>query len=151
MPSRVDPRSGPFPVYAAASPPAIDVGMFVIAKTGVNMKAAGTTAIFTVPIGRSYTLVATNLLVTAVTSGGAGVIAYAMNESSASRTLQQTVNSGSTTPVANQTIYANGVANASQVLSTCAAGSNVQIVMSTSNAGSSAVTGTVFCIGFYVI
>ncbi len=151
MPSRVDPRSGPFPVYAAASPPAADVGIFVIKKTGVDLKNAATTTIFTVPAGRSFSLLQTTILVTSVTSGGAGVIAFSLQESSGPRTMLATQNSGSSTPVANQQIYAGSIANASQNLSTCAAGNNVNFVLSTSNAGSSAVTGTVFVTGFYVI
>ncbi len=148
MPSRVDPRSGPFPIYPGTGPPAFDVGMFTIAKTSVNLKAAGTTAIFTVPTGRTFVATGGFILVTAVTSGGAGVQVSLISESGGSRTMVSQSTSNSSTPVANQTCYAivNAVAT---VLSNCTAGNSVQVVISTSHAGSSAVTGTVFVTGFY--
>ncbi len=150
MPSQINPRSGPFPVYSGTSPPTVDVGVFTIVKTGVNLKAAGTTAIFTVPTGRAFVVLASVVLVTAVTSGGAGIQTWGFQESSAGRTMAAAQNSGSGTPVANQTVYSSPALIASNVFSTCAAGSSVGIVVNTSQAGSSAVTGSVFVTGFYV-
>ncbi len=151
MPSRVDPRSGPFPIYTAASPPATDVGIFTIVKTGVNVKTNATTTLFTIPAGRAFVLIASSILITAVTSGGAGVQNWFFIESGGSRTLGQTSSSSSATPVANQTVYANPVLVASNTFSTCAAGNSVQITIPvTTQAGSSAVTGSVFMTGYYV-
>ncbi len=149
MPSRVDPRSGPFPVYSSASPPTIDVGVFIIAKTGVNLKAAATTTIFTVPTGRTFIATYGFALVTAVTSGGAGTQLFSINESSSLRSMLAALTSGSTTPVANQTVYSFDVRASSAPFSTCLAGNSVQVVVSTSQAGSSAVTGTIYVAGFY--
>ncbi len=147
MPSAVRPRSQ-FPVYSSANPPTSDVGTFTIAKTGVDLKNAGTTDIFTVPAGRAYMLEGSYILVTAVTSGGAGAEVWQVKESSSARIMEGQTTSSSGTPVANQTVY-KFLPNTSPVLSTCAAGNKVQIVISTSQAGSSAVTGTVFLVGTY--
>ncbi len=151
MPSVIHPRSGPFPVYSSTSPPTTDVGIFIIAKTGVNLKAAGTTAAFTIPAGRTYMCMGTYTLVTAVTSGGAGTENFSIQESSGNRNMIVSSISDSGTPVANQTVYYNPPRAApGAVQSVCAAGNNVNIVVATSQAGSSAVTGTVFLQGFYV-
>ncbi len=151
MPSRVDPRSGPFPVYSSASPPTADVGIFTIAKTAVNLKAAGTTTIFTVPTNRTYIATGFAGYVTAVTSGGAGTQNFQIKESAASGIMSQSVTSASHTPVANSTFYsypADVTGTAGRVV--CTAGNSVQVVIATSHAGSNAVTGTVYATGFYV-
>ncbi len=149
MPSVINPRSGPFPVYSSASPPTVDVGIFVIAKTGVDFKTAATTDLFTVPAGRNYQILYSTYFVTAVTSGGAGsLVVTKIQESSASRQIAGTASSNSLTPVAFQWSFSPAVANTT--LSTCSAGNKVQLVLAASNAGSTAVTGTVFLIGFYV-
>ncbi len=148
MPSAINSRTTPT-VYSSTSPPTVDVGIFTVAKTGVNLKAAGTTAIFTVPILRTFVATGGFILVTAVTSGGAGVQVSLISESGGSRTMVSQSTSNSGTPVANQTCYAIVNATAT-ILSNCTAGNNVQVVISTSHAGSSAVTGTVFVTGYYV-
>ncbi len=149
MPSVINPRSGPFPVYGSASPPTVDIGMFTIVKTGVDLKTSGTPTIFTVPVGRTFVAVSGMVQVTAVTSGGAGINSVLIRESTGSRTMisQSTSNSG--TPVANQTVYALVNASAT-VLSNCAAGSSLTAVVSTGHAGSTAVTGSIFITGYYV-
>ncbi len=138
-------------VYAGASPPTVDVGMFTIGKTAVNLKAAGTTNIFTVPASRTFLLTGFSGFVTAVTSGGAGTQNMQIKESSAAGTMSQAITTGSHTPVANATSYSfppdiSGAAGRT----TCAAGNAVQVVISASHAGSNAVTGTVYAAGFYV-
>ncbi len=150
MPSNVNPRSGPFPIYSSTSPPTVDVGIFTISKTGVDLKNAGTTTIFTVPAGRMYIALSSAAFVTAVTGGGAGTESYQIKESSASRAINPAVAGASTTPVANQTFYSNVANSGAAALSSCAAGNSVQVVVSTSHAGSTAVTGTVYVTGFYV-
>ncbi len=147
MPSAVRPRSQ-FPVYSSANPPASDVGIFVIAKTGVNLKAGAVTDIFTVPTGRAFVATDTYIFVTAVTTGGAGQEIWQIIESSSSRIMTGLTTSSSGTPVANQTFYRQ-VINASPVLSSCSAGNKVQVQISVSQAGSTAVTGTVYVTGFY--
>ncbi len=149
MPSNVNPRSGPFPVYSSTSPPAVDVGIFTVAKTGVDLKTSGTATIFTVPTGRTFVAIGGMAAVTAVTSGGAGINIILIRESSGSRTMVSQSTSNSGTPVANQTVYAL-VNSSATVLSNCAAGSGVVAVMSTGHAGSTAVSGTIFITGFYI-
>ncbi len=138
------------PVYAGASPPTTDVGLFTIAKTGVNLKAAGTTAIFTVPTSRKFLATGYYALVTAVTSAGAGTQTMLISESGAGFTMITSSTSGSATPVVGNVYWGDlrGALSSANVMS-CAAGNNVQIVISTSHAGSTAVTGTVFVTGFY--
>ncbi len=148
MPSRVDPRSGPFPVYAAASPPAVDVGTFTIAKTGVDLKAGATVAIFTVPAGRTYVLHSSGIQVTSVTSGGAGSQIWQCKENTGTRAMEPSNFIGSHTPVANQTCYVS--VPTTLALSNCTAADIVNCVISTSHAGSSAVSGTVYLVGHYV-
>ncbi len=149
MPSQINPRSGPFPVYSSASPPTVDVGIFTIAKTGVDLKNAGTTTIFTVPASRTYVLLGFSVSVTAVNTGGSGTEGMIIKESSGARAMSGTVATAPGTPVAGQTVYI-GVQSNSIVFSNCTAGNSVQAVVSTSHAGSTAVTGTIFATGFYV-
>ncbi len=154
MPSQINPRSGPFPVYSSASPATVDVGIFTIAKTSVDLKTAGTTDIFTVPTGRTYTLIGTAVLVTSVTSGGSGTLAGAkVQESSASRSMTGSAfGTSAQTPVAGQTMYIwfPSIVSIGAIASTCTASNKVQFVITASNAGSTAVTGTVYLMGFYV-
>ncbi len=149
MPSNINPRSGPFPVYSSTSPPTVDVGTFTIAKTGINLKASGVTTVFTVPAGRAFLATSMNILVTAVTTGGAGVQIIALQESSSNRIMIAQATSASTTPVAGQTAYGLFSGSTGGVNSVCAAGNNVNANVATSHAGSTAVTGTVFVTGFY--
>ncbi len=151
MPSKIDIVTRNRTVYAGASPPTVDVGMFAIAKTGVDLKNAGTTTVFTVPTSRVFVLTGCGTFVTAVTSGGAGVTSFQIKESGGSNSMSPSYSNSSNTPVVNQTVqsYAADI-NSSAARSSCASGNNVQFVLATSNAGSTAVTGTVFVIGFYV-
>ncbi len=149
MPSVINPRSGPFPVYSSTSPPTIDVGQFAVSKTGVDLKTTGTIAIFTVPAGRTFVCTGSYAVVTAVSNGGAGTCTWQIKESSANRLMSETVASTSSTPVATQTVYYEGVRPNAVILSTCTAGNNVNSVFATNNAGSTTVTGTFFVTGFY--
>ncbi len=148
MPSVIHPRSGPFPIYGSASPPTTDVGIFTVAKTGVDLKGAATTTVFTVPTGRTFVLITCYVLVTSVTSGGAGTVNFQMKESSSSRIMTQTFSTSSATPVANQSVF-NGNFISTAQLSNCTAGNSVQFVLTTSSAGSSAISGTVYVTGIY--
>lgn len=135
-------------VYASASPPTVDVGIFAVATTSVNLKAAGTTAGFTVPSGRTFVCTGASAIVTSVTSGGAGTQTFQIKESGANGAMTPGAASGSGTPVAG-TYYASPMTSAQGPYTACAAGNIVNIVVSTSHAGSTAVTGTVFITGFY--
>ncbi len=150
MPSQINPRSGPFPIYSSTSPPTVDVGLFTIAKTGVNLKAAGSTAIFTVPTGRTFLATYAVALVTSVTSGGAGTQSFSLAESAGSVVMLPALASPSATPVVGSTYIAELRANSGYPGRTCAAGANVVVTVQTSHAGSNAVTGTVFATGFYI-
>ncbi len=149
MPSNVNPRSGPFPIYSSTSPPTVDVGIFTVAKTGVDLKNAATTTIFTVPAGRTFVATQGMVLVTAVNTGGAGTENLTIKESSGARTLLTALVVNSHTPVANQSVYAIIDASVSAVICNCTSGNSVQAVVTTSAAGSTAVTGTIFVTGFY--
>ncbi len=135
-------------VYAGASPPTVDVGVFTIAKTGINMKAAGTTTVFTVPASRTFVCFGAFLVVTAVTSGGAGVQVFQIKASTGPVVMTQAVSSASATPIVGNVYYQNVVPGASPFFPAPAA-DNVTIVVSTSHAGSTAVTGTCFIQGWY--
>jgi hypothetical protein len=139
-------------VYAGASPPTVDVGMFVIAKTGVDLKTAATTTVFTVPASRTFVCAGVHAVVTAVTGAGAGTQTFQIKESSASRVMSAASASASHTPTANQSVYVEDSIPTSgfTVASTCAAGNSVQVVVSTSHAGSTTVTGTIFVEGYYI-
>ncbi len=150
MPSKIDIVTRNRTIYDSTSPPTVDVGLFVIAKTGVNLKAAGTTAVFTVPTGRVFLCTGYAVRVTAVDTGGAGTQNLAIQESSANRVMFNANVSGSATPVAGQTTYYSVPIIGNEPFSTCAAGSNVNVVVSTSHAGSTGVTGTVYVHGYYV-
>ncbi len=153
MPSKIDIVQRNRFVYAAASPPTIDVGVFTIARTGIDLKTAGTTTLFTVPTGRSFVAQLCTVLVTAVDTGGAGTENLAIKESSSSRVMITGVVTPSHTPVAGQTCYmwqAAAQGSTVAVSSTCTAGNIVQVVVATSQGGSTGVTGTVFITGFYV-
>ncbi len=149
MPSVINPRRV-FPVYAAASPPTVDVGMFTVGLTGVDLKNAATVTIFTVPTGRTYVLTGFVIQVTAVNTGGAGTENVQFKESSGARLMSTAYAFASQTPVANQTIYVVSPESTPGSRSNCGAGNSVQMVVSTSHAGSTGVTGTVYVTGFYV-
>jgi hypothetical protein len=135
-------------VYSSASPPTVDVGIFTIAKTGVDLKTGGTTAAFTVPTSRRFVCTHCFVNVTSVTSGGAGVCTLQIKESGSSLGMTPNVSSGSSTPVANTTVY-TFFPTAATVAASCAAGNAVNIVITAGEAGSTAVVGTVFITGFY--
>jgi hypothetical protein len=135
-------------VYAGASPPTVDIGLFTIAKTGVNLKAAGNTTGFVVPTGRAFLCTASWALVTAVTGPAAGTETWTIKESAASATMLGGTASGSGTPAVG-TYYSETSREAGGPYTQCAAGNTVTIVVTTSQAGSTAVTGTVFIQGFY--
>ncbi len=90
------------------------------------------------------------IFVTAVTSGGVGVQILGLQEGSGNRVMTQSGQSGGATPVANQTVYVAQPTSGTSPFSVCAAGNAVNAVVATSHAGSSAVTGTVYAIGYYI-
>jgi hypothetical protein len=140
--------AGDHAVYAGASPPTTDVGTFVISKTGVDLKTAGTTTVFTVPTGRAFVCTSAIALVTAVTGGGAGTETFQIKESGAGGAMTQAGASGSSTPVVG-TYYETLSPSSAGPYARCAASNAVQVVVATSQALSTTVTGTVFVTGFY--
>ncbi len=148
MPSVIHPRSGPFPIYQSPNAPASDVGLFTVAKTGVNLKASGISNIFTVPTGRTFIGTTSFAIVTAVTSGGAGTQQYLITESGGNANMLPPIASASATPTVGRT-YSTDPRGSSLPGSVCTAGNNVVATIQTSHAGSNAVTGTVFVTGFY--
>ena len=140
-------------VYAGASPPTVDVGIFTITVTGLDFKTAGTNDVFTVPAGRRFVLISAQWTVTAVTSAGAGTQSgMQIIESGASSGMSATCATGSHTPAVgiyySSSMFSSNVTTPS-VLVSCAAGNKVQEKHTTSHAGSTTVTGTVFVTGFY--
>jgi hypothetical protein len=135
-------------IYAAASPPTVDVGMFTVVKTSVNLKAAGTTAGFTVPSGRTFVCTGAYAVVTAVTTPGAGTQTFQIKESGASGQMTPGAASASATPAVGN-YYASPVTSAQGPYFVCAAGNIANIVVATSHAGSTVVTGSVFITGYY--
>ncbi len=136
---------------SGSPPPFIGVGVPVFAvKTGVDLKTAATTDVFTVPTSRTFFLTGSFVIVTAVTGAGAGTFQYQIKESSASRVMSNNTAGNSTTPVAGQSVYSEfAPAPSSFIASSCTAGNKVQMVVAVSNAGSTTVTGTVWVQGFY--
>lgn len=134
-------------VYAAASPPTVDVGMFTIVKTGVDMKTAATTTVFTVPASRTFICTGAYFVVTSVTSAGAGTETFKIQEGGGTAMTTNTA-SGSGTPAAG-TYYWQGQTAAGAPYKAAAATVTVQVVVATSQAGSTAVTGSIFVTGFY--
>ncbi len=150
MPSPVtSARSATHGLYAGASPPTVDVGMFTIFIAGVDLKTAGTSTVFTVPTGRTFIATWGMVLVTAVNTGGAGTENLTIKESSGARTLLTALAVNSHTPVANQSVYAIVDASVSAILSNCTSGNSVQAVITTSHAGSTSVSGSIFVTGYY--
>ncbi len=135
-------------VYAGASPPTVDVGLFTISKTSIDLKNAGTTTIFTVPSGRTFLLTASFAVVTAVTSGGAGVETFKIQTSTGPITISPNTSSASGTPTVGK-VYAQQITVAGSPFNTAPAADNVQIVVTACQAGSTAVTGTIYLQGFY--
>ncbi len=152
MPSRVDPRSGPFPVYAAASPPVVDVGIFTIVKTGIDFKTNAVTDIFTVPAGRTFICNYAYIVITAVTAGAAVAVVWAIRESGGSLAMTSATAMGSQAPlttVAHSQVGAAGAGNAANP-GLCAAAAKVQFNLTTAWTTSTTVTGNVFVVGTYV-
>ncbi len=150
MPSKIDIVTRNRTVYAGASPPTVDVGFFTVAIAGVDLKTAGTTTIFTVPTGRTFFCTNSYAIVTAVNTGGSGTEQYSIKESSSSRVMSSSGGaSAAHTPVAGQTTYVQANVSGQSPYSSCTAGNIVQVVVVTSHAGSTGVTGTVYVTGFY--
>ncbi len=153
MPSVIHPRSGPFPVYAATSPPTIDVGIFTVVKTGIDLKTAGTNNVFTVPTGRRFVCLTATAIVTAINTAGSGQLAgWQIIESGASGTMTGTDATNTGTPaVGTYWVLQQLVTNAltPTQCTSCAAGNIVQEKHTTSHAGTTTITGSIFVTGFY--
>jgi hypothetical protein len=122
---------------------------FVVFVSGVNLKAAATTTVFTVPAAKNFMLTSVQVAVTAVTAGGAGTLTAKIRDTTNSKDLTQAAASASQTPVANVTSYPITNTTGGGTYQFAPASAVIGVVVSTSNAGSTAVTGTVFVTGFY--
>lgn len=121
---------------------------FIASVAGVNLKTAGTTTVFTVPAGKTFICQSAFALVTAVTGGGAGTQTFKITESGTGAQMVPNTVSPSATPLVGY-VYLQSPAIAGSPWTSCAAGNNVQVVVATSHAGSTTVTGTVYVMGFY--
>jgi hypothetical protein len=122
---------------------------FTVFKTGIDLKTGGTYAIFTVPSGKNFMLQSVQVEVTAVTSGGAGTLTAQIKDTTNNHNLTQSAASASQTPVANVTSYPITNTTGGGTHAFAPASADIGIFVSVSNAGSTAVTGTVFINGFY--
>ncbi len=140
-------------VYAAASPPTVDVGLFTIVKTGVDLKTNATTDIFTVPSGRTFTCTGAYLVPTTVASGLAVAIVWKIIESGASGVMSTASAANSGAPVTTKIWSQQGTPAGGAIgspFTLCAAAAKVQLSGTTMWTTSGTVTGSVFVQGFYV-
>ncbi len=151
MPSNINPRSGPFPIYASASPPTIDIGIFTIVKTGVNFQTNNTTDIFTVPAGRAFVCDYARLIPTSISSGAAIAIVWKIIESGASAVMTIAGTAANTSPSLVKVWCSAGTTlpASNGPFTICAAGNKVQFNGTTMWTTSTTVTGSVFVTGFY--
>ncbi len=134
-------------VYAAASPPTVDVGLFTIKKTGVDLKTNATTDIFTVPASRTFVCTSLYGVITASSVPAAVAFVWKVIESGAGASMTPATAIPSTSPTVGR--YIAQVSVVSSVYTICAAAAKVQIVISTGFTTSTSVTGDVFLTGFY--
>ncbi len=152
MPSNVNPRSGPFPVYAAASPPTVDVGIFSIVKTGIDFKTNAVTDIFTVPTGRTFICHHAFLIPTSVSGPASVAVVWAIRESVGNQVMTTATAMGSQGPsvsIAHGQIGTAGAGNAGNP-QICVAAGKVQFNLTTAWTTSTTATGSVYVIGMYI-
>lgn len=130
--------------------PTTPVGvLFMANKTGVDLKTNATTDIFTVPNGKTFVLLASYAIPTAVTSGAAVTFAYKIVESGGSAAMSTNTVATSAAPATTKTWAQNNTTPGSSPLTNCAAAAKVQITITTGFTTSTSVTGTVWVTGFY--
>jgi hypothetical protein len=136
--------------WTTATAPTVPFGVpFLVFVTPVNLKAAGTTGIFTVPAGKSFICTGAYAICLTVTGAGAGTLNYKIRDTTNSRDLTASGASASATPVANVTIWPIAFQTGGGPFSDAPAAAQISVVVATSNAGSTTVTGTVVVAGFY--
>ncbi len=136
-------------VYAGASPPTTDVGVFTIVKTGIDFKAAATTDIFTVPAGRTFVMHYSQVILTVVSGGLAAAMQYSIIESGASALMGTNAAIASAAPLTTKNYHQANVV-AATISFNCAAAAKVQCRVDVGWASSTTVTGSVFVTGYYV-
>lgn len=117
-------------------------------KSSIDLKTAATSSIFTVPASKTFVCTDVVAVVDSVTSAGAGTETFKIVESGASKSMSSNTASASGTPAVG-TYYSESATPNGAPYTGCAAGNIVQIVVTTSQAGSTAVSGTVYVFGFY--
>ncbi len=138
------------PIYAAASPPTVDVGPFAIIKTGVDLKTNATTDIFTIPASRAFVCTNANIIPTAITAGAAVAIVWRILESGASGVMTTNTAATNTAPSITKVWAQIGAGTASTSPNNiCAAGNKVQLSITTGWTTSTTVTGNVIVFGYY--
>ncbi len=139
------------PVYAAASPPTVDVGPFVVVKTGIGvgtgLGGGAATTIFTVPSGRSFVHTGTHLVVTSVTGGANGAPQFKIQNDSGPTAMSGSTTGGTAIPVVGS--MWNIINAAAIVMSVASATNNVQLVVLTANTSTTCVVSC-FVEGYYV-
>ncbi len=139
-------------VYAAASPPTVDVGMFTIVKTGIDFKTNAVTDIFTVPSGRTALCNYAYMIPTTVSGGAAVAVVWAIRESGANQAMTTNTAMSSQAPLTNIAHPQSGLTGAGNSANPqiCTAGNKVQFNLTTAWTTSTTVTGSVFAVITYI-
>jgi predicted RNA-binding protein with TRAM domain len=136
-------------IYAASSPPTVDVGIFGIKVTGVDLKNANTTStLFTVPTSRTYIAMEAEAIITAVTGAGAGTQAFNVQNATGSVSMTSPTAGSSQTPAVGK-VFKSDTTTGNAAYGSGAAGDVIRVNVPVSNAGSTTVTGTVIAWGYY--
>jgi len=133
-------------VYAAGSPPTVDVGVFTIKATGLSLTTTAAQDVFTVPTSRAFVAIQALSVVTAVTGAANTAPVMKMQESGASTQMLGNSTGPTANPAVGKVYFLNNTSSGNNL--TCAAGNKVQFVASTAN-NSTTCTITVFVTGFY--
>ncbi len=132
------------------APAFVGVGIPCVAyKSGVDLKANGTTDIFTVPASRSFVATASVAIPTTVTSGLSVTFVYKIVESGGGLAMTQSSVTGAGAPVTTKQWSTQGIGTSTGPMTICAAANKVQITVTTGFTTSGTVTADVFVFGFY--
>lgn len=141
-------------VFAAASPPTVDVGLFTIktAADAINMSLGQSnvfTTVFTVPSSRTFVCTGAQAFFTTVSGAAVGTTTWTITESGANAIMFNvgTSASGSFTPILNRFIFLSS--SGTVLASTCAAGNNVQVKVTTGHTGTTSLLSQVYLTGYY--
>ncbi len=136
-------------IYAAASPPTVDVGTFTIVKTAVDFKTNAVTDIFTVPASRTFMCDSVYITPTTVSVGLAVAIVFKIIESTGGTNMTAATAQNSGAPATGK-YWLNTSTVGSGPYTLCVAGAKVQFSITTAWTTSTTATGSVFVTGKYV-